>query len=553
MKLRKVIALTALLFACPFAFCADFVIYHTSDIHGYFFPRETAQGPKGGFAVLSAFVSKEESPFMLVDSGDWGSGKKESNDSGGMLAIEFMNSVGKSAKNINKAGYSVMTIGNHDSDFGDKTLAKDVEAFKGEAVSINVYDKSIVKKDYVIFKNGKKKIAVIGFSAQGPGAQQGARVKDMKEVDFDGIMKAVLSEEPDLVVILSHDSVADARKPSALLDTLKNSKYLNKIDLVLGGHAHKKINSQILGEEGPLFVEDGEYLAGVGRVEVTFAKDKEGKNKLEAKYIELYQNEIGSDEKIAKKVNAVENISLRKEVAFVPQTITKYPAKGDCESPSAHIMATRAYDALKKQDKGLDFALFSVPSVRNDIKEGVFKGSDMDALFPYQEYFSAVTIDGKLLKKAVEKSLKCEGESDCYSIYGYSDNVVLEYVVDTDNTSAVKRFLINGKPFDENRSYRIALLSHLPRGHFEGSVFVEEGVAPIYGPLPQSYKEHMYDLSPFMVFESYVSSSPEGENGLKTLLGPQNSSIKYLKQTQEAAAKTAPAEVSGQMVPAFAQ
>jgi hypothetical protein len=107
--------------------------------------------------------------------------------------------------------------------------------------------------------------------------------------------------------------------------------------------------------------------------------------------------------------------------------------------------------------------------------------------------------------------------------------VALEYLVAPDNTSSIKSFLINGKPFDENKTYRVLVLSHLPRGHFEGSVLVEDGAAPIYGPLPKSYQEEVIPFSP-RIFDVYVFSSPVGEKGLRTLKPYDKLSIKCTKK-----------------------
>src|SRR5512143_1468418 len=60
------------------------VIYHTSDVHGWYTARRVS-GPGntsrqvGGYAALSALVKKEAHPYILLDSGDLYQGTPEGN------------------------------------------------------------------------------------------------------------------------------------------------------------------------------------------------------------------------------------------------------------------------------------------------------------------------------------------------------------------------------------------------------------------------------------------------------------------------------------------
>ena len=201
MRLRKMMFLWALpLAAVCFCqpLCAEkLAVYHTSDIHGYYFSRADKSGqPHGGFAVLENVLLQEKEPFVILDSGDFSSGNKEANASDGRYSVELMNAAGKTPKNLSGQGYAALTIGNHDSDFGAETLGQMLGGFNGDVLSVNVEGLQIPGKQiqpYKIFNWNGKKVAVIGNAAYAAGEYAVLRnvienvtiLTDGKEPQFD--------------------------------------------------------------------------------------------------------------------------------------------------------------------------------------------------------------------------------------------------------------------------------------------------------------------------------------------------------------------------------
>ena len=66
------------------------VLYHTSDTHGFYYPKNN----RGGFAALSALVQKEKYPYLLLDSGDFANGTIEAKNSKGLTSVRLMNAAG---------------------------------------------------------------------------------------------------------------------------------------------------------------------------------------------------------------------------------------------------------------------------------------------------------------------------------------------------------------------------------------------------------------------------------------------------------------------------
>ena len=174
-----------------FLFCAyglwakDIVIYHTSDIHGHYFSANDDNGESyGGFARLAALLKDTKVPFLLLDSGDFSSGSYEANISDGKYSIDLMN----------RMGYAALTIGNHDSDFGDIGLGNMLAGFEGDVVAMNVSVLQIPNKPikrHTLYKVGDIKVGVIGVGREGAGAERMRVVNTPTVEEFENNITAL--------------------------------------------------------------------------------------------------------------------------------------------------------------------------------------------------------------------------------------------------------------------------------------------------------------------------------------------------------------------------
>ena len=482
-------------FWLPCVTAEEIALYHTSDIHGYFFSRPDKNGQNyGGFAALESILQAEERPFIIVDSGDFSSGNKEANASDGKLSIDLMNRAGKSPKNFKSQGYAALTIGNHDSDFGDERLGKTLSHFSGDILSMNIKGFQIPNKTvkpYGFYEVGGKKLAFIGFSLDGPG-MQGMQLKKVTPQSLENLMKEVLAQNPSAIIFLAHDSIGDSRKPSSFLPTLQGVKLAKEnIDVILGGHAHVLQNTHKLGEKGPLFVESGAMLEGTSRVIFDFDDKTGALNSVKAEYIRLDGKQ---DEETAALLDEVEDKSLRQEFATVPVLLPKYPAAGDSAPAVARLVAEEMYQWVSPQEK-IDMAMFQLPGIRRDLLPGTLTGRDITELLPYTEYVSTFDITGKHLKRAVEQSIKHDKNGD-YSLFSYSENVRIAYKYNAKNEQnpvKITSFTIDGKKVKNKRVYRVAAIAHIPQGYFEGAPFKATNAnQKIYDP--KTSGELLFDL-----------------------------------------------------------
>src|SRR5574344_2519872 len=156
---KKVSLFAILLCLACFVIAKDITIFHTSDVHGFYFPRNLKGNTIGGFAALAGYINNYKQPYLLLDSGDFSSGTLETKKSNGALSISIMKEM----------GYNAATIGNHEGDFGIEPFLKNIQNAKFDILAINIYDKQNKTypqnvKPYKTYMIDSKKIAVIGVA-----------------------------------------------------------------------------------------------------------------------------------------------------------------------------------------------------------------------------------------------------------------------------------------------------------------------------------------------------------------------------------------------------
>lgn len=514
----------------------DIVIYHTTDMHGHFFSRTDKNGKAyGGFARLAALVNQTSLPHLLLDGGDFSSGSYEANQSGGVYSIDLMNQL----------GYAALTIGNHDSDFGDEGLSNMLSRFNGDVLAMNMSGLSMAKpiKAHAVYDVDGIKVGVIGIAMDGSGVERMKIVNTPSTQDFEAQLKAVKANGAAVIVILAHDSLlsdesVSADKRSTILGPLTQADGFYDIGLMLGGHAHtQRLVGKITDKsgKGPYVLEGGPYIGSVSKV-VIHQDDKTGKITVqEPQFITLNGPE---DPQVKKFLDTIRNTELDNSLyARVPQLITKYPAPASVDrAPAvARLMAEQMYKAISPLEK-IDLTAFSLNSTRSDYKPGELTGRYFAEMAPYEEHAGTFDITGEHLLRAMQESLGYR-DGKCFSVYGYSPNVRISFTCNQGHP-VIHKATINGKKIKPKRTYRMAMLTHLPRGFYEGKPFqIMPSDAADDGTLIKHYRQITNAAMLFSVIKQFKE---EQQKDVPDFVAPKdvqimqkdNDPVKSKKQTE---------------------
>ena len=210
-------------------------IYHTSDVHGFFFPRNG----QGGFAALEAVLKKGPQNYLLLDSGDFANGTVETRNSKGLKAVQIMN----------RMGYDAATIGNHEFDFKDAAVAPILANAQFAVLAANFFDKSTGKypatvQPYKIFDVNGIKVAVIGLANRTPTNPAKSYSYGKPFDALEKALKEVEAKQPNFVVVIVHDSFKDEKHGVASYVGEIAKRFEGRVQVVLGGHAHNILQNK---------------------------------------------------------------------------------------------------------------------------------------------------------------------------------------------------------------------------------------------------------------------------------------------------------------------
>jgi len=203
-------------------------------------------GDVGGIVRRHTFIQETRTQFpntIVVDAGDFSQGTPYFNLFKGFTEIELMN----------KMGYDVVVLGNHEFDNGSKVLAKRLKQanFKVVCANYQFKNKSLSRlvKPYTIINIGGKKIGFFGLLC------------DMKRVVMPNYYKETIFLDPiatakkmvdilknkelcDLIICLSHLGI-DAEIEGDVTDK-DIAKNVAGIDFIIGGHSHLLIEEPVI-------------------------------------------------------------------------------------------------------------------------------------------------------------------------------------------------------------------------------------------------------------------------------------------------------------------
>jgi len=218
----------------------EIVIISTNDIHG-----RIEQFPK--LATFVEQIKAKHPNVILVDAGDRFTGNPyvDHAKEKGLPVISLMNDL----------GYEVGTLGNHEFDFGQKTLrarindatfpivCANINSSRGELDSIPPY--------YIIKKDGIR-LGFLGLVQTGADHIPSVNPEQLKDITFDHYLDKVadyrsLKQQCDVLIGLTHlgvdeDSTLATRMP--------------ELDIIIGGHSHtllktpKEVNNVMIGQTG---------------------------------------------------------------------------------------------------------------------------------------------------------------------------------------------------------------------------------------------------------------------------------------------------------------
>lgn len=422
----------------------DISIIYTTDVHCAVESVKDTEGKETnlGYAKVADYKNKlaETNYVALVDAGDYLQGEFIGAISKGEYVMEI----------INEMNYDVVTLGNHEFDYGIDVLKSRLTEFNGDVVSCNFSyignkeNKLNMVKPYVIKEYGIKKVAYIGittpttlttsdpkiFLEDGEVAYDfGAKTAE----DFYSLIQKNIDEckkqGADYVIALSHLGSQDSYKPFSSIDVIKNT---TGVDAFLDGHNHIDLpwtTAKNKDNKDTLLVDTGYKLNEFASL--TISKD----GKISYEFINSYDSPDEDMDKFVKGIKAKAEEAGDKVVAHIDTDLN-----GDRlfvrtrEAPIGNLIA----DAYRYYGES-DIAVVNGGGIRTGLTKGEVTYEDIMNVHPFGNTLTKKKTTGSKIRDYLEfTSMKVTDIPEENQFGAFAQVSGLKYTVDTTITSTVE-------------------------------------------------------------------------------------------------------------------
>lgn len=376
------------------------VILHTNDVHG-------AVEGYAYIAQLKADYEAKGAEVILVDAGDFSQGTTYVSSTKGADAVTMMNA----------AGYDVVTLGNHEFDYGYAQLKENMSKAKFKVVCADVYGEDgtpIFDANYTYTTKSGVKVGFFGMET--PETQTKANPTKIKGLTFatnDAFTKAAADQvaalkDADVVICLAHLGIDAESAPYRSTDLYATVK---GIDFIIDGHSHTVM---IKGEKGEPIQSTGTKFANIGVIVIDNASKKIESNSL----FEIKEDTAKDATVAAAAKTIVDRIDKEYGVVFAKSEVTLNGAKApngnrDSETNNGDLITDAMLWKVMQNKEGLTVdadhvvAITNGGGIRAAIKPGDVTKNDIKTVLPFGNTVVTIYITGAELLEALEASTYC--------------------------------------------------------------------------------------------------------------------------------------------------
>lgn len=373
------------------------VILHTNDVHG-------AVNGYACIAALKADYEAKGAEVILVDAGDYSQGKTYVSVTKGADAVTMMNA----------AGYDVVTLGNHEFDYGYAQLKENMSKAKFKVVCADVFNEDgtpIFDASYTYTTKSGVKVGFFGMET--PETQTKANPALIKGLTFatgDAFTKAAADQvaalkDADVVICLAHLGIDAESAPYRSTDLYAAVK---GIDFIIDGHSHTVMTK---GEKGEPIQSTGTAFANIGVIVIDNATKKIESNSL----FEIKEDTAKDATVAAAAKTIVDRVDAEYDVVFAKSEVTLNGAKApngnrDSETNNGDLITDAMLWKVMQNKEGLTVdadhvvAITNGGGIRAAIEPGDVTKKDINTVLPFGNTVVTIYITGEELLEVLEAS-----------------------------------------------------------------------------------------------------------------------------------------------------
>ena len=509
--MKRIIVLTAVLMSMTTLMAKSpktvtLRIVETSDVHGAFFPYNFTErrDMSGTMARVSSYLKRQRKEMgnrlILLENGDILQGQP---------TCYYTNFVATDKPNIaaevvNYMKYDAQTFGNHDVEVGHKVYDKWIKELDCPVVGANIIDLKSGKpyvEPYVIIEREGVRVAILGMLTPAipnwlhQNLWSGMRFEEMVSCTKRWVKILREQEKADVVIGLFHSGwdggiVTDEYDEDA---TQKVAEQVEGLDVIFFGHDHRERNTTV---KNVLCLDPScnAQKVAVATIQVRNGKVTSKKGEL----IDVTKEPLDEDfmRHFQPRIDEVKAFVERKIGVFNENMLSRDAFFG----PAAFVDLIHQ---LQLEHTGADVSFTAPLTFNSEIKAGPVYQSDMFKLYRFENGIYVVRMTGKEIRNFLEMSYdqwvntmtspddhimllapKVAGDNQRENFKNFTFNfdsaAGIDYVVDVTKPDGQKVHILqfsDGRPFDENAWYRVAMNSY--RGNGGGELLVRGAGIPL--------------------------------------------------------------------------
>ncbi len=519
------------------------VILHSNDVHGaidgYAYMKE----------LKNEFLAAGAKEVLLVDAGDFSQGTTYVSSSKGDSAIAMMNA----------AGYDIVTLGNHEFDFGYAQLMENLKGAEFQAICADVYvdetGETILPATAVVevetvdpeaeVAEGEEpptnlRIGFFGMETPETATKVNpGLIKEISFATFDDLyasaqiaVDALKEENVDLIIGLVHlgvdkESAANGYRSIDLFEKVPD------IDFLIDGHSHTVMTA---GENGEPIQSTGTKFDNIGVVVI----DNETKTISENFLIATAGLKKDADI-LAAAQEIIDAVDAEYSAVFATSEVLLNGERDPGNRTEQTNLGTLITDAMvwSVVSEGAMEAYYEAPvvgvtnggGIRATIEAGDVTKKDINTVLPFGNTVAVIYVKGTELLEALEASTYCTPEA----IGGFPQTSGIEWTLDTTKEfdqgdiytldgkessyyapASIQRVTItaiNGEPFDENAVYAVVTNNFCAAGGDTYNVFnraYSEGFGFDTGiPMDEAVMDYVSEVLNGVIGSDYAEPSAQ--------------------------------------------
>lgn len=471
----------------------------TNDLHGHIAPEPARfmnpdfPPPLGGGASAAAYIKEIRAraeaageAVLLMDVGDFFQGTPIGTKTQGTSVIEYYNAI----------GYAFSVPGNHDFDLGRDNLERLVGLAEFPFICANLVEKETgelvdwVQPTLMLDFQGVK-VGVIGIITPSTGTM--SFPENVKGLEFLPMPETVAryrdilrGQGAQLIFLAIHEGlpydpdegwkrITGAEETETAGEQTgtygSNHSYggMNLMELVhevpgvdfaVGGHTHRgyhhpwidPVNHTMCFESFGNGSSLGHAILLIDRATGTLLGYEPAHDS--GTLITLFEDEIWPDPEITAVIKPHQDRTEAEMKRVIGQTATSLGRGG----PEANLVGNLVTDAMRTYFEA-DFSFQNLGGLRADMPAGDITAQDVFAVLPFGNELVEVRMDGRTLRRIIER--KVAGRSGGICISG----VRMSFDTARPDYDRVVLLEIGGKPWDPDRIYKVICTNFLMEGN----------------------------------------------------------------------------------------